>query len=176
MARGSRANNMRRWYVIHTQPKGEIRAKANLERQDYEVYLPRCRKWRRHARRAEIVAVPLFPRYLFIRLDIESQRWRPVLSTFGVADFVCRSGAPTPVPEGVIEGIKSSEDADRFVDLAHQAAFRPGDKVQVMAGPFADQVAKFDGLNDQQRVILLLELLGRELRVTVPAESIAACA
>ena len=59
---------MRRWYVVHTQPQGESRAKANLERQGYEVYLPRCRKWRRHARRAEIVAAPLFPRYLFVRL------------------------------------------------------------------------------------------------------------
>ena len=70
---------MRLWYVVHTQPQGEARAKANLERQGYEVYLPRCRKWRRHARRADIVAAPLFPRYLFLRLDISCERWRPVL-------------------------------------------------------------------------------------------------
>lgn len=166
---------MERWYVVHTQPQGEIRAKANLERQGYCVYLPRCRKWRRHARRTEIVAAPLFPRYLFVRLDIESQRWRPVLSTLGVANLICRGGAPMPVPEGIVEAIKAHEDAGHFVDLARQASFRLGDKVQVMAGPFADHVARFEGLDDAQRVTLLLKLLGRELRISVPAESIAAC-
>ena len=167
---------MRRWYVVHTQPQGESRAKANLERQGYEVYLPRCRKWRRHARRAEIVAAPLFPRYLFVRLDLDCQRWRPVLSTFGVADLVSRAGAPSPVPDGIVEAIRSREDAGQFVDLTRQAPFRPGDAVQVMAGPFTDHVAEFEGLSEEQRVVLLLDLLGRKLRISVPADSVAACA
>jgi transcriptional antiterminator RfaH len=167
---------MRLWYVVHTQPQGEARAKANLVRQGYEVYLPRCRKWRRHARRAEIVAVPLFPRYLFLRLDIARERWRPVLSTFGVCALVCRGGMPAPVPEGIVEGIRGCEDAGQFVDLTRQSALRPGDKVQIMGGPFADHVARFEGLGDEQRVVLLLDLLGRKLRVTVPAETVTACA
>jgi len=167
---------VRHWYVVHTHPQGETRAMANLKRQGYEAYLPRCRKWRRHARKSELVAAPLFPRYLFISLDIENERWRSVLSTFGVCGLVLRGGMPASVPHGIVEGIKGHEDANSFVDLTRQAALRPGDRVRVVAGPFADHIARFEGLSDAQRVILLLELLGRQLRVLVPSEAITACA
>ena len=167
---------MRGWYVVHTHPQGETRAKTNLERQNFETYLPRYRKWRRHARKTEIVAAPLFPRYLFLRLDIDRECWRPVLSTFGVAGLVCRGGHPSAVPGGIVEAIREREDDQAFVDLTRQAALKAGDPVQVMGGPFADHVARFEGLNEAQRVVVLLDLLGRQLRVTVPAETIAACA
>jgi transcriptional antiterminator RfaH len=167
---------MRRWYVVHTHPGGEIRASVNLERQGYEIYLPRCRKWRRHARRTEIVAAPLFPRYLFVSLDVERDRWRPVLSTFGVCGLISRGGMPAAVPEGIVESIKGHEDADRFVNVARQVAFQRGDSLQITAGPFVNHVARFEGLGGEQRVIVLLELLGRQLRVLVPSEAIAASA
>lgn len=167
---------MRRWYVVHTHPQGEARAKANLERQGFEAYLPRYRKWRRHARKTELVAAALFPRYLFVGLDIETECWRPVLSTFGVAGLVCRAGLPAAVPIGVVEAIMAREDGQAFVDLTRQAALKAGDPIQVVAGPFADHVARFAGLNEAQRVVVLLDLLGRQLRVSVPAEAVAACA
>jgi len=166
---------MRRWYVVHTHPQGESRALLNLQRQGFEAYLPRCRKWRRHARKSEIVAAPLFPRYLFVRLDRAQDRWRPIFSTFGVSGLVCRDSLPVPVPEGIIEAIAAREDAQKFVDLTRQADFRRGDRVQVMAGPFADHIARFEGLSEQQHVVLLLELLGRTMRVEVASEVVAAC-
>ncbi len=167
---------MRRWYVVHTHPQGEARAQANLQRQGFEAYLPRCRKWRRHARKTELVAAPLFLRYLFVTLDIEVECWRPVLSTFGVAGLICRAGFPVAVPIGTVEAIKEREDDQAFVDLTRQAALKPGDRIQVVAGPFADHIARFEGLNEAQRVVVLLDLLGRQLRVSVPAEAVAACA
>ena len=90
--------------------------------------------------------------------------------------MVCRAGIPAPVPEGIVEAIRGREDAGAFVDLTRQAAFCVGDPVQIVAGPFADHVARFEGLNDEQRVVLLLDLLGRKLRVAVPAETVTACA
>jgi len=167
---------MRQWYVVHTQPQAESRAVDNLRRQGYEAYLPRYRKWRRHARRSEIVAAALFPRYLFVRLDITAERWRPILSTFGVCGLILQGGMPAPVPEGIVEGIQAHEDATQFVDLTRQADFHRGDRVQVVAGPFADYVGLFEGASDEQRVILLLELLGRKLRIELPAEAVTACA
>ena len=167
---------MRRWYAVHTQPHGEARARVNLERQGYETYLPRCRKLRRHARRSDVVAAPLFPRYLFVCLDVAAERWRPILSTFGVSSLVTCDGAPVALPDGVIEGIRGREDSDQFVDLARQAALRPGDQIRLLAGPFANRVARFEGLDEARRVFVLLEMLGRPLRVSVEPECIAACA
>ena len=70
------------------------------------MYLPRYRKVRRHSRRFERVLAPLFPHYLFVRLDMERQRWRPILSTYGVHHLICNGIAPASVLKTVIDAIK----------------------------------------------------------------------
>ncbi|MGD9769432.1 MAG: transcription termination/antitermination NusG family protein, partial [Pseudolabrys sp.] len=58
----------RRWYAVQSQPNAENKAVAHLARQGFETYLPRYLKRRRHARRVETVAAPLFPRYLLVAI------------------------------------------------------------------------------------------------------------
>ena len=66
-----------RWYVVQTQVNGELKAAQNLMRQGFEVYLPCYLKRRRHARKIDLVSKPLFPRYLFVAIDVATQRaWR----------------------------------------------------------------------------------------------------
>jgi len=67
-----------RWYVVQTQVNSETKAALNLRRQGFEIYLPRHLKRRRHARKVEIAAKPLFPRYLFVTIDRTAQRWRSI--------------------------------------------------------------------------------------------------
>jgi len=66
----------RRWYVVHAQPWAESRAVINLERQGYEVFCPRLYRIVRHARKQTKKHLPLFPSYLFLRLDITRDQWR----------------------------------------------------------------------------------------------------
>ena len=87
---------MRRWYAVHTQPQAEGKAEFNLRRQGFEVYCPRLRKQRRHARRIDTVLTPLFPRYLFTALDVDEQPWRAINGTFGVVHLVGCGERPTP--------------------------------------------------------------------------------
>ena len=56
---------MKRWYAVYTQSRMELWARGNLWERDVEAYLPRYHKRRRHARRSDWIAAPLFPRYLF---------------------------------------------------------------------------------------------------------------
>ena len=63
-----------RWYVVQTQVNGEVKAAQNLLRQGFEIYLPRYLKRRRHARKVDFAAKPLFPRYLFVAIDVAAQR------------------------------------------------------------------------------------------------------
>jgi transcriptional antiterminator RfaH len=87
-------NSGANWYVAHTHVHAEAKAAINLARQGYSVFLPRYCKRRRHARRIEmIVSAPLFPRYLFVLIDLASQRWRAIESTFGVHHLVCHPRA-----------------------------------------------------------------------------------
>lgn len=67
-----------RWYVVQTQANAENKAVAHLRRQGYATYLPRYLKRRRHARRVDTVPAALFPRYVFVEIDMAVQRWRSI--------------------------------------------------------------------------------------------------
>lgn len=156
-----------RWYVVHTRPHAEMKASAHLQRQDFGVYLPRFMKPRRHARRVDMTAVPLFPRYLFVSVDMTSQRWLSIQSTVGVSTIVRDGDRPAPVPDRVIEALKAQEDNDGFIRLGTAPRFAAGDKVRVVGGAFDDYLGLYEGMSGEARVAILLELLGRKVRVVL---------
>jgi transcriptional antiterminator RfaH len=161
------------WYVVQTQVNAEAKAARNLARQGYEAYLPQYLKRRSHARKIEKVAAPLFPRYMFVRIDMATQRWRSIQSTFGVSSLVLNGAEPAPVASHVIRALKAREDEKGFVKLDHRSQFSLGQKVRVLAGAFAESFALFDGLSDRERVAILLDLLGRKVRLSIEADLIA---
>ena len=163
-----------RWYVVQTQVNGEAKAAQNLLRQGYEIYLPRYLKRRRHARKVDFAAKPLFPRYMFVAIDLASQRWRSIQSTFGVSRLVTNGDDPATVPQGVVHALKARENDKGFIQLDSKPTFAPGDKVRVLAGAFMDSAGLFSGLADHDRVSILLDLLGRKVRVLLDADMVAA--
>lgn len=163
-----------RWYVVHTQPHGEARALANLRRQDFTAYLPRYRGRRRHAGRVDDISKPLFPRYLFVTMDIAQQRWRAIHSTFGVSHLVCRGDEPAALPDGVVEAIRAREDDKGWICLGTAATLAVGAAIRVLDGAFADRLGLFEAMTDDARVMVLLDLLGRQVRVALPAASVVA--
>ena len=163
-----------RWYVVQTQVNGETKAEQNLLRQGYQIYLPRYLKRRRHARKVDFVAKPLFPRYLFVAIDMATQRWRSIQSTSGVSHLVANGDEPAVVPEGVVRALRAREDAKGFVKMEAGPAFAPGDKVRVLAGAFMDNSGLFNGMADHERVSILLDMLGRKVRVHLDADLVAA--
>lgn len=162
------------WFVVQTQVNAEAKAARNLLRQDFEIYLPRYLKRRSHARRIEKVAAPLFPRYMFVRVDTASQRWRSIQSTFGVSHLVLNGSSPATVQENVLGSLKAREDESGFVKLDSRPPFSLGAKVRVLAGAFADNFGLFDGLGDRDRIAILLDLLGRKVRVSIDADMVTA--
>lgn len=163
-----------RWYVVQAQVNGEAKAAENLRRQGYEIYLPRYLKRRRHARKVDFTAKPLFPRYMFVAIDVATQRWRSIQSTFGVSRLVTNGDEPAALPEGVVRALKAREDERGFVKLDARPAFAPGDKVRVLAGAFMDNAGLFDGMADHDRVSILLDMLGRKVRVLLDADLVVA--
>ncbi len=157
---------MRHWYVVHCRANSERRAETNLLRQEYEVWLPMYHKTRRHARRVENVLRPLFPRYLFVRLDLSSEPWRPILSTFGVHTIVSGAEGPLPIGDEIVAGLRARAGEDGNFEIA-RSAIKPGDQVRVQGGPMADLEGIFEAEIDSDRVLILLKLMGREVRVSV---------
>jgi transcriptional antiterminator RfaH len=161
------------WYVVHTQPHAEDKARVHLARQGFTTYLPRCLKRRRHARRVQIVPAPYFPRYLFITIDMATQRWSSIQSTMGVSRLVCNGDQPASVPVAVIDQLKQNEDEHGFIPVK-RPPFKPGSRIKVLDGAFSDCIGIFEAETSDARVAILLELLGRKVRVSLESDLISA--
>ena len=154
---------MKNWYLIKTKSRQEKIAKQNLKNQGYEAFCP-------IAKINNKLAV-LFPGYLFVQLNKKTQNWSPINSTKGVSHFVKFGLNFAKVPTNVIEFIKTNQHitAEKLQNLYK---FKPGDNVQIIDGVFENYMAIFKCYKPDDRVILLLNLLGREQTLSINKESV----
>ena len=155
------------WYLVQSKPRQAERAETNLVRQGYQVFHPRLRV--EHIRRGRRLAAEesLFPNYLFIRLQRWVDNWSPLRSTRGVARLVAFGSEPLPVDDDLIEEIRR-----RLDERATEPALQTGQRVQIVEGPFRGLDAIFKSHQGEQRVQLLIELLHRQVSLTLPLGSI----
>jgi len=151
------------WYLVYTKPRQEEVALANLERQGYTTYLPRVRHKRRRKGRPTAVIEPLFPRYLFIHLDTHTDNWAPIRSTLGVASLVRFGQKPAPIPESLISFLRSRESRDGLHEWA-EPEYRAGDRVRVADGPMEGYEGILLARTSRERVVVLLDILGKQVR------------
>ncbi|MDP7549383.1 MAG: transcription termination/antitermination NusG family protein [Alphaproteobacteria bacterium] len=161
------------WYAVHTQTRLEMWARSNLWERGFEVYLPLYHRQRRHARKTDWVSAPLFPRYLFVAAEPQTGNQRAINSAPGVAGLVAFGERPGLISNNVIQAIRDREDAAGHVQLVDQNTLVPGEQVRLQSGAMADHIGLFERRGDGERVVILLQLLGREVRVKVPASTIA---
>jgi transcriptional antiterminator RfaH len=154
------------WFVVHTKPKQEERADANLRMWGIETLMPKLRELR-PARRSGVVrywVTPLFPGYLFARFDA-THLFDKVKLTRGVHSIVGFGEHATPVDESIIRSVRSRIGEDGFVYMADP---RPGDKVEIIGGPLNSFSGVFErSLGARDRVLILLTTLGLGARVQV---------
>lgn len=165
---------MNKWFVAYTQPLKEMVAKHHLQEQGYGVYLPMFKKTRRHARRVDEVLQPLFPRYIFVELDLEIDGWRSVNGTRGVGYLLLNDGRPVIMPTPIIQALQSQENEQGILPISCVETFVKGQKLRIVDGSFKDQLAVFEKMDDKQRVQLLLNFLGRETKIALPAYAVEA--
>lgn len=163
-----------RWYVAKTHPNGEQKALFHLQRQGFDVYLPRYLRRVSHARRISWQPRPLFPTYLFVSIPGSDQRWRAINSTVGVAHLICDERGPLPVPAGIVDALQNEEDDRGLVMTGRKIPFEKGAEVQIMSGAFADHIGRFEGATDDERVVILLDLMGRQVKAKVNLDAISA--
>jgi transcriptional antiterminator RfaH len=163
-----------RWFLAHTLPKCEWKAELHLGAQGFRTYLPQIQKTIRHARQLRAVQTPLFPRYLFVILDLERDRWLSVRSTIGVSRlFGSHDGRPVPVPVGVVEAL-IERSAGNLMRL--DSGLVKGQHVRILRGPFAEFVGTLERLDPTGRVQVLLEMMGTAVPVTIHRSALAPAA
>ena len=149
---------MKDWYLVKTKSRQENIAQNNLENQDYEVYCPF----------AEInnKQVVLFPGYIFIYLDSKSQDWSPIRSTKGVLHIVRFGLNFAKIPNNIIEFIKTNQ-LNTAEKLKNLSKLKPGDKVQITEGTFEKCIAIFQSYKPDERVVLLMNLVGQQQNIII---------
>ena len=162
---------MKCWYVAYCHSGAEQSAKTNLNRQNYETWLPLYRKVRRHARKTETVLKPLFPRYIFIEIDLNTQPWRPIVSTFGIQSIISTADGPSPIENNIVYALMEKAEQDGIFEIK-QDKFKSGDQIRIQNGPMADVEGIFETELDSERILILLKLMGREVRVSVDEDNI----
>ena len=151
------------WYVVATKTREEETARVNLERQGYSVFLPKLSLKKRRKGHWQVVTESLFPGYLFVALELGEDDPAPIRSTVGCIGLVRFAHAYTPVPGELIESLEAIESETNDVE----APFKSGDKVRFVSGPFAGIEAVFDMARGGDRAQVLLQLLGKDQRITV---------
>ena len=152
------------WYLVHTKPRQEDVALANLQRQGYECYLPQMRIERVRRRKAEIAPEPMFPRYLFIQLDSSDQgkSWSPIRATLGVSQLVHFGARAAKVDDALVELLRKREQAMPLGPMFHS-----GDSVVITDGPFAGIEAIYQTADAERRAFILLEILSKPVSMQI---------
>jgi len=165
-------NGARHWHAVFCKPRQDARAESHLLNQGFEIFRPKTRIRRIQNGRRRLLVESMFPRYLFVRLKRGVDDWSSIRSTRGTVGLV-RLGLEAPiVPDPVIEGLRRRCDEQGVINLAGSIDYQPGDAVEIIEGPCAGYRALFQARSNEERVIVLLELLQRERRVELNENSI----
>jgi len=158
------------WVVVMTKPNCENIAVANLAQQGFTCYAPRFK----HKRPDNVVLIkPLFPRYIFTLID---KFWYCIRGTRGVSYLLMHDSGPCLVPQPIIDSLRNREDGEGFIMLSPKQLerFSKGEKVRALDGPFSDKLLIYEGMTSKDRVQVLVSMLGREVRATIPEKSLVA--
>jgi transcriptional antiterminator RfaH len=163
---------MNQWYVVQTKSRRELDAEENLKRQGYETYLPRIMISKRRRGKFQPVVEPLFPRYLFVHIDPEVMNISPIRSTVGVSQMVRFGHVLVAVPDQVINYLKLNEDRQAGCYIPAEDKYVKGDPVEIVEGPFAGLKGVFDASSGDERVIVLLNVLGTANRLNLKSSQV----
>ena len=152
------------WHLVYTKAQMEDIALLNLERQGYTCYLPKLRIEKIRRRKAEVVIEPMFPRYLFVRLDLsgKGKSWTPIRSTLGVQQLIYFGSRAAQVDDRLIDWLRQRE-----MERPTEAMFKPGDAVVITDGPCAGIEAIFQTSDAERRAMILLEILSKPVRMQI---------
>jgi transcriptional antiterminator RfaH len=155
------------WYVAQLKPNGFERAISNLNRQNFETFMPMRRKTVTHARQLKEVLRPIFPGYIFVRFGSQHSDWRKINSTFGVGRLVSfRAQQPAAVPEGLMLALM--ERCDEKAVLRPLDDLKAGEAVKMMTGSFAEFVGEIEAFVAADRLRILFDFMGQKTRLDVP--------
>lgn len=158
---------MKSWFAVQTKANLEYFVIKKLKSNNYKTYIPAYETTVSHARSFKKVVKPLFPNYFFVELDENSTGFREINYTSGVVSILNSGYEPIIVPNTIISNFRNLEDGNGFINLAKTLNYYEGQNVKINSGVFKGKIGSFIGLNGKDRILVLLNILGKSIRVPV---------
>lgn len=159
-----------RWYAVQCKSDESFRAAEHLQYQGYTVFHPVMQREKRQRGKVGHVLEPLFPWYLFIQMNPLQDNWVPVRSTRGVIRLLAFGREPVPVPDTLIETLRRQVSDQPLIEEGPR--FSEGERIEITDGPFKALEGLFVHGKEDERVVVLLNILQQEHRVTLQASQI----
>lgn len=157
------------WYVIYTRHQQESKVVRHLEENKLNHYLPTVKKLRQWNNKPRFVHVPLFPSYVFVRLNEQKHFYDAVTNNAGLLYFVKNGKLNARVDDDIIKSIQLMLDSGEDVESIFEPP-EPGTAITIQKGPLAGLCGEVVEHNKMRKVLIRIAILNRFVITSLPTE------
>ncbi|MDA9999683.1 transcriptional activator RfaH [Amylibacter sp.] len=158
------------WFILQFKSNSHHLAVKNLNRQGFETFLPLHETTSRRLSRFINTSKPLFPSYMFIKFDRAEPEWHKINNTYGVSRLITFNSILKPIPTISVDHLMKRYDlSGKLIPIQK---LKKGDQVTVLKGPFANFIANVEKYEADQRIWILIDLMGRKARIQTPSDNL----
>ena len=158
------------WFIIQLKPNSHHQASKNLTRQGFETFLPLNDTTLRKASRFVTSNKPLFPGYMFISFDKSEPKWHKINNTYGVSRLLTYNSTLKSISSTFVDNLmKRYDSSGKLIPIEK---LKNGDQVMVLKGPFANFIATVEKYEDDQRIWVLMDLMGRKTKIHTSSDAL----
>ena len=158
------------WFILQLKPNSHQKAKKNLSQQGFKTFSPLHEISSPKASRFITKTKPLFPGYMFISFDKEESKWHKINSTYGVSRLITFNSILKSIPTSFVDNLMKRYDLSG--KLLPIKKLEKGDQVSVSKGQFANFIATVEKYEDEQRIWVLMDLMGRETKIHTSSDAL----
>jgi len=158
------------WAIVQFKPNAHKLAERNLRQQRFETFLPFEEITKSKSGKFISIKRPLFPGYMFVACEKENIAWHKISCTYGVSKLLTFNHEPYLVSQALITAIMLRCNSAGV--LLSQKQFSKDDRVLLVSGPFDNFVATVEAIDQNQRVWVLIDIMGQATRTLVQAEKL----
>ena len=158
------------WFILQFKRNSHHQAAKNLTRQGFETFLPLQNRTSRGSSRFINTTQPLFPGYMFITFDRAKTEWHKINNTYGVSRLITFNSVLKSIPARFVDSMRKRYDISG--KLLPIQRLEKGDQVKVLKGPFANFIATVEEYEADQRIWVLMDLMGRKSKIQTPSDNL----
>ena len=158
------------WYLVQFRKNSHLLAQKNLNRQKFKTFLPLQDYTSRSGPKFLTRTKPLFPGYMFVSIELDLVPWYKINNTRGVSRIICEDGKPKKVPQEIVHCLMSR--CDLLGKLLPSTTLERGDPVVVAFGALADFVATVETIDSDERIWVLMDIMGHSTKVQLNTDQL----